>query len=271
MTIGPMPEWWEDAKPYFIYDTDDLKISDDAPEELKNKFYKWSGDIDKFHEKNRKLEIIRMANSAGYEYAISTGYWKEYEVYEPIFWEVGPLCVGLPEFILVKEDEIRWTNGREEAFEVMDAIEEDERTVENDPIELEPNLTIKSFKFERGGFGGNYQVFEYKSTKKGKILTYNEKGEYEPSVVPAKVKIDDENFDKYALGMIKYFHEDFGTNPDVCDGEWYAFKATLSNGQKLKSHGDNYFPFTYVKFITYLEHYWDNETNIIELVGQALA
>ena len=265
MTIGPMPEWWEEAEPYFIYAIDDLKISDDAPEELKNKFYKWSGDIDKFHEKNRKLEIVRMANSAGYDYAITAGYWNDYEVYEPIFWEVEPLCVGLPEFILVKEDEIHWTNDTEEAFKVMDELDEySSNELENDPIELEQNLTIKSFKFERGGFGGNYQVFEYKSTKKGKILTYIEKGEYKPSVTPAKVKIDDENFDKYALGMIKYFHEDFGTNLDVCDGEWYDFKATLSNGQKLKSKGYNYFPYTYTIFIHYLEHYWDDSNNIIE-------
>ena len=209
-----------------------------------------------------KEKIIKMANSAGCDYAISTGYWNDYEVYEPIFWEMAILCVGLPEFILVKEDEIRLTNGAEEAFKIMDEMEKySSEELENDPIELEPNLTIKSFKFERGGFGGNYQVFEYKSTKKSKILTYNEKGEYKPSIIPAKVKIDDENFDKYALGMIKYFHEDFGTNPDVCDGEWYEFKATLSNGQKLKSQGYNYFPFTYIKFITYLEHYLDDTIN----------
>ena len=214
-----------------------------------------------------KLKIIEMANSAGCDYAIPRGYWNDYEVYDPIFWTDKILCIGLPKFILVNDDEVRLTKDSDEAFKVMDEMERysfDE--LENDPIELEPNLTIKSFKFERDGYGGNYQLFEYKSNKKGKFLTYTEKGKYKTSVIPAKVKIDDEKFDEYALGMIKYFHEDFGTQPGVCDGEWYRFKATLSNGQKLKSHGYNYFPDTYIKFITYLEHYWDDTNNIIEIL-----
>ncbi len=261
MTIGKMPEWWEKARLYFVYDTDELRISDIAPEELKNKFKKWQSEI----KKNRKLEIISMANSAGYDYAIFTGYWEDYEVYEPIYWQDGIFDEGFPLFILLKDTEARFSDNEEELHKIMNEMERYlSYELENDPIELEPNLTIKSFKFERGGYGGNYKRFEYKSNKKGKILTYIEEGEYEPSIAPAKVRIDDENFDKYALGMIKYFHEDFGTNEEVCDGEWYEFKATLSNGKKLKSHGYNYFPFNYVKFITYLEHYWDDTSNIIE-------
>ena len=267
MTIGPMPEWWEKAEPYFIYDSDDLKISDDAPEELKNKFYKWTGDMDRYYEKDRKLEIVRMANSAGYDYAISTGYWEDYEVYEPIYWRDGIFYEGFPIFILAKDTEIRFPNDEEELHKIMEEMEKySSHELENAPIELEPNLTIKSFKFERGGYVGNYQLFEYKLSKKGKILTYTEKGKYEPAVEPAKVKIVDEKFDEYALGMIKYFHEDFGERPGVCDGEWYEFKATLSNGQKLKSSGYNYFPYTYIKFIYYLEHYWDDLNNIIEFL-----
>ena len=221
----------------------------------------------KFYEKNRKLEIINMANSVGYDYVISTGYWEDYEVYEPIYWVDGIFDEGLPIFILVKDTEVRLTNGTEEAFKVIDEMEEySSLELENDPIELEPNLTIKSFKFERGGYFGNYQVFEYKALKRGNFLSYKEEGKRKFTLLPAKVKINDEKFDEYAIGMIKYFHEDFGTNPDVIDGEWYAFKATLSNGQKLKSGGYNYFPFTYIKFIYYLEHYWDDVNNIIEFL-----
>lgn len=224
-----------------------------------------------FKNQMAKLEekIIKMANSAGFDYAFREGDWGDYEVYVPIFWDYKMHYIGKPHYILVTDKKTRWATD-EECFEVMDEIEEGERTIENDPIELEPNLTIKSFKFIRGGYPYVPDIYEYKSTKKnGKILEYNNRllEKIEPINIPIedksitikppfKIRITDENFDKYALGMIKFFYQDFGINPYVLDGEWYEFKATLSNGQKLKSHGYNYFPYTYDKFVAYLEHYW---------------
>lgn len=211
----------------------------------------------------RKTKIINTAKEAGYDYVLLSGKWNEYYVYEPICW--SDVMTDKAEFILVRNDEIRWTKDAEEALKVTEEAEKylaDETNIK--PLEPEPNITIKSFKFARGGAGGNFQLFEYKSNKKGNILTHTEEGDCEPSVEPAKVKIGDEKFNEYALGMIKYFHEDAGEAPGFCGGEWYDFKATLSDGKKLKSCGYNYFPFGYNKFIAFLEHYWDDKRNIFE-------
>ena len=218
-----------------------------------------------------KQKIIEFAISNGYDYALYAGDWNEYDVYEPIFWDDEIHYIGKPHSILVTNKEIRLTTD-EECFEVLDAIYHDECILENEPIKLDPNLTIKSFKFVRGGYPDVPDIYEYKSTKKnGKVLYYNNRNLKDIDSIdihfptedisitvkaPFKIKIMDEHFDKYALEMIKYFHEDLGTNPNVCDGEWYEFSATLSNGQKLKSTGYNYFPFTYYKFVAYLGHYW---------------
>lgn len=203
-----------------------------------------------------KSKIIEMVNSAGYDYAVNIGFWNGYEVYEPIYWADGIYNEDLHEFILAKDEEIRWTNSSEEAFKVINEMEKYETNeLENEPIKLEPNLTMKSFKFECGGYMG-CDIFEYKSLKKGNFLTYNEKGCGSLDIKPSKIKIEDAKFDEFALGMIKYFYKDLGTDTDICDGEWFEFRATLSNGQKLKSTGYNYFPFTYYKFVAYLGHYW---------------
>ncbi|MBR5555698.1 hypothetical protein IKU74_06790 [bacterium] len=214
-------------------------------------------------------KIIKYANLCGYDYALYAGGWNNYIVYDPIFWDSEPRYIGKPHSILYNDStgEIRLTND-DECFEVLRELGEDERILENEPIELEPNLTIKSFEFIRGGYPYVPYVYKYKSTKKhGKILEYNNREfermesiaiSIEDEVIslkpPLKISITDENFDEYALGMIKYFHEDFGVNPNVRDGEWYEFKATLSNGQKIKSRGYNWFPATYIKFIAYLDH-----------------
>ncbi len=138
---------------------------------------------------------------------------------------------------------------------ILNKFEEsiDNRLIKNSPIDLPNNVTIKSFKFKRGGFFGNTQIFEYKTLKNKNILTYNEKGCFAVNPKYTPVVTTSVNFDKQVLKMIKYFHEKFGTNPYICDGEWYEFRATLSNGQKLKSEGYNYFPKTYYRFIDYLE------------------
>ena len=127
--------------------------------------------------------------------------------------------------------------------------------LDNIPLDIEPNVEIKSFKFERGGHFGNYQLYEYRRTKTKRILKYSEEGNKRYFFLPFKAELP-ADFDKTAMGMIKYFTRDFGVNPDVCDGEWFSFKATLSNGQKIKSEGYNWFPETYSQFIIYLEHFY---------------
>ena len=213
-----------------------------------------------------KEKALKLAQASIFDYVLPAGEWNDYLVYYPIFWDDDVHYIGKPHSILIDDKEARWTTD-EECFEVLDAMEEykDERELENIPVELEPDVTIKSFKFERGGYFGNYQVFEYKSLKKGKFLSYREEGDDELSLLPAKVKILDEKFEENTLGIIKYFNEEFGTNPNILDGEWYEFKATLSNGQKLKSHGYNYFPYTYYKLIAYLEYTLENVDNLIQI------
>ncbi|MCR5261672.1 MAG: hypothetical protein K6C94_07525 [Candidatus Gastranaerophilales bacterium] len=214
---------------------------------------------------NIKSEIIKTANLAGYDYAILAGYWDGYDVYEPIYWSDVITDTGAAAFILVKDDEIRRTKDNEETSKVIDEMKswlDDELEIK--PLEIEPNITIKSFEFARGGQGGNFKLFEYSANEKGNILTYTEKGEAKPSLPPAKVKIDDEKFNEYVVGMIKYFCEENGGALGYCEGEFYEFSADLSDGRKLKSDGYNSFPFGYNKFIAFLEHYWDDTNNIIE-------
>lgn len=267
MTIGQRPNWLSDSPYFYIDDEGGWALKDDAPFELKKKFKEYMKETDKANRENKRLEIIHKANSEGYDYAILRGHWEDYEVYEPIYWKEERFGKkGLPIFILAKDTEVRFTDNEEESHKIMNEMERNSfDESENDPIELEPNMMIKFFKFERGGFGGNYQLFEFKSNKKDKILTYIEQGEYEPSIKPSRVRIDDEKFDEYALGMIKYFPENLGEPPDFCDGEWYELKGALFSGKLLKLGGyNNDLPLNYSKFINYLKHYWDDSKNIIE-------
>lgn len=209
---------------------------------------------------NIEDKVIKLAIEQGYDSALYSGTWNDYDVYSPIFWDDDTAYVGLPEFILVKDSEVRWTNN-EEWQKVLDEIEKsvDNRVIENIPIDLPKDLTIKTFKFERDGFFENCLTFVYKAFKNKKVLSYNEWGGYEYHMFPCEIELSDTNFDKYVLGMIKYFYKDLGNNPHVLDGEGYTFSATLSNGQKLKSKGYNYFPPTYDKLITYLEYLIKND------------
>lgn len=130
----------------------------------------------------------------------------------------------------------------------------DERILDNVPIEIPFPVKVKSFKFERGGHFGNYKVFKYKITKKyGRKLSYDEKGEYEYKIPSSEIIIESKEFDRKLKDLIKYFNKDFGLNTHICDGEWFEFKATLTNGEKLKASGYNYFPKTYNTLIEFLE------------------
>ena len=134
----------------------------------------------------------------------------------------------------------------------MEENYKDTRIIENLPIKIEKNTIIQNFCFEIGGHFGGYQKYEYKIKKGEKILSYIEEGEEIFITFPLETTIKDEKFNEKTIEIIKYFHEDFGENHDIIDGEWYEFKAKLSNGQKLKSSGYNYFPHTYNQFKEYL-------------------
>lgn len=54
------------------------------------------------------------------------GYYKGWCIYDPIYRTTSDTAyIGLPSFIGVKDNEIRWFDG-EEAFEIMNALQSDE-------------------------------------------------------------------------------------------------------------------------------------------------
>ena len=128
--------------------------------------------------------------------------------------------------------------------------------LENEPIELEPNLTIKYFRLQIDTSVDDGMLYEYKSNENEKTLFYHKEGVYCGDRT-LTVKIDDEKFDEQVLDMIKYFNGNFG-NIDKKLLPWpgYNFIAILSNGQELKSKGcDSCYPCTYHKLQTYLYQY----------------
>ena len=205
----------------------------------------------------KEKEIIKFANKQGliHNYAEYLGKWKDYDVYSLGISKVIINYVGIPQYALVKENKIRISEP-EESMEILDFFyldeNDDKRELKNSPIEIEENTTIESFKFEFGGFVCTVDEFEYKIKYGKKILTYKEKFFNGEERIKETITIKNEKFNENIIEMIKYFHEDFGENPNIHDGEWYKFKAKLSNGQKLKSSGYNYFPRTYNQFKEYL-------------------
>lgn len=73
-------------------------------------------------EKDRVLEYAR---ECGYDTVSYKGVWNDYHVYEPDFYGIRTVCVGLPLSILVNDDEIRLTTA-DECFEVLDALTDEE-------------------------------------------------------------------------------------------------------------------------------------------------
>ena len=218
-----------------------------------------------------KKKIIKLAIKHGYDYAILNGFWNDYEVYAPIFWAEGIFDTGLPEFILAKGNEIRWTED-DEWHQVIEEMEsaEDERVLETTPIGIEHNTTIKSFKFTRGGHFTQPEEIKYKSLKNEKVLYFkNFTSDHNLEPKSGEIKISNKKFEKYTQGIISYFYKNLGSNPNIIDGEWYEFNATLSNGQKLKSQGYNFFPETYHKFIAYLEYLIEYNTEQNETLKEA--
>ena len=211
-------------------------------------------------------EILKSINEQGYyyNYAVYLGKWKDYDVYNLIISKTRVHYVGLPLVALIKENKIRISSS-EEALEILDFFYPDDETeeeetytdtrvlvLENSPIDIEANTIIEYFKFEIGGHFDSYQKFEFEIKQDKKILTYEEKNFEGEEIVKKTITIKNDFFNGCAIDMIKYFHEELGSNPTVHDGQWFEFKARLSNGQKLKSSGYNYFPLTYHQFVKFL-------------------
>lgn len=67
-------------------------------------------------------KIIKFAEESGYTGAIYHGEWHGYSCYEPTFADEGTFFVGLPLFIMVKDDEIRMSTP-EEAMKRLEELE----------------------------------------------------------------------------------------------------------------------------------------------------
>ncbi len=71
-------------------------------------------------------DILDFAKEAGYETIEKMGYYKSWCVYDPIYRTTGDMAyIGLPSFIGVKDNEIRWFDAKE-AFEIMNCLQSDE-------------------------------------------------------------------------------------------------------------------------------------------------
>ena len=68
-------------------------------------------------------KIQKFAKENGYVKAVYKGIWKDYKVYEPIYNDGEKVCwVGEPTAILVKDKEIRFSNGLEELNDIIENI-----------------------------------------------------------------------------------------------------------------------------------------------------
>ena len=69
--------------------------------------------------KQKVKEFIRRSIYDGAEYA---GEWNGYEVWRPVFADNEVHYIGFPQYILIKGDSVRWSQGTEESFDIMHAL-----------------------------------------------------------------------------------------------------------------------------------------------------
>lgn len=63
---------------------------------------------------NAKLKKAEtLAQSSIYDGVKYLGKWKGFEVYDPVFDDDEPRFIGLPQYILEKENKFRWSQGDE--------------------------------------------------------------------------------------------------------------------------------------------------------------
>ena len=66
-------------------------------------------------------DIKALVQKAGYADIAFVMMWEDHEVYNPKFDKNDVVFVGLPHFILVKNEKIRWASA-DEAFAIIDSI-----------------------------------------------------------------------------------------------------------------------------------------------------
>lgn len=63
-----------------------------------------------------------MARAAAFHDLRRRGKWNGYTVLEPIFTDDEIHIVGIPQYILYKDGQLRWTTDMEESFAIMDSL-----------------------------------------------------------------------------------------------------------------------------------------------------
>ncbi len=66
-------------------------------------------------------EAKKMARNLGYHDAVRRGTWNGFEVVEPVFTDDEMHIIGLPQYILYKDGELKWTKGME-GLKIMSAL-----------------------------------------------------------------------------------------------------------------------------------------------------
>lgn len=69
-----------------------------------------------------KENILNFAKNSIFTTVTYIGKWKDYDVWEPGFDDDEPHYIGFPQFILVKDDKIRWSKDDDESREIMKAL-----------------------------------------------------------------------------------------------------------------------------------------------------
>jgi len=69
-------------------------------------------------------KVVEFAKTNGYDKAVYSGKWHDYDVYDPCYDDNEVRFEGLPFFILVKDDTIRMSTD-DEAFSYIDTFPDD--------------------------------------------------------------------------------------------------------------------------------------------------
>lgn len=64
----------------------------------------------------------KMAQEEGFDDVRLAGKWKAYDVMEPVCHDDEPQYTGFPQYILVKDGKMRWTESEAESRAVMESI-----------------------------------------------------------------------------------------------------------------------------------------------------
>ena len=106
----PKPSFFD--SPYFVMETDNWHLKENAPEELKKEFHEYMSEP-------IKINLVKaFSKEQGYDDVLYLGKWKDYDVYEPVFRGEKVSIVGIPLVILVKDETVRMST-MEEAFEQL--------------------------------------------------------------------------------------------------------------------------------------------------------